>query len=45
MVIKVIDEGGIVVIMDFNFYKYYIMKMLFNIDYYYEILINDDKKM
>lgn len=45
MVIKVIDEGGIVVIMDFNFYKYYIIKMLLNIDYYYKKLINDDKKM
>lgn len=32
-------------IMDFNFYKYYIIKMLLNIDYYYKILINDDKKM
>lgn len=45
MVIKVTDEGGAVVIMDSNFYKYHIIKMLSNTDYYYKIPTNDDKKM
>lgn len=43
--IKESDEGGTVVIMDSNFYKYHIMKMLSNTDYYYEIPTNDDKMM
>lgn len=36
MAIKVTDEGGTVVIMDSNFYKYNIMKILSNTDYYYK---------
>lgn len=34
IVIKEVDKGGVVVIMDFGFYKDYIMKMLLNVDYY-----------
>lgn len=45
MAIKVTDEGGTVVIMDSNFYKYNIMKILSNTDYYYKKKpTNDDKK-
>lgn len=44
MAIKVTDEGGTVVIMDSNFYKYHIMKILSNTDYYYKKPTNDNKK-
>lgn len=39
--IKDVDKGGVVVIMNFNFYEEYIFKMLLNIDDDKEILNNE----